>query len=349
VASWQPVDHAWIRSPSGRTVGFPLPGPGGTFAAVARRTDLDAALVEVARDAGVKVHDGHAVTAAVLDQGGATVRLDVDRIGTVMTRYAVGADGMWSPLRKALGASDEAGYLGEWHAFRQYFTDVGAAAERLWVWFEPDLLPGYAWSFPLPGGRANVGFGVHRAEGRPTRDMKRQWATLLARPHIREVLGDAARPESPHKSWPIPARVGRTPLTAARGRVLFAGDAARSADSMTGEGIGQALECGELAGQAIIAGGPFDAGAVAAGYRRAVRTGLAVDDRVAAAFSHVLRHSRATRGAVRLAATSEWTRRNFARWMFEDYPRAVLVTPHRWHRGMLRGPGTFDASSPRRP
>ena len=38
---------------------------------------------------------------------------------------------------------------------------------RLWVWFEPDLLPGYAWSFPLPGGRANVGFGVRRDGGPP--------------------------------------------------------------------------------------------------------------------------------------------------------------------------------------
>ena len=54
---------------------------------------------------------------------------------------------------QARSAPATPGYLGEWHAFRQYFTDVGPAAARdLWVWFEPDLLPGYAWSFPLPGG-----------------------------------------------------------------------------------------------------------------------------------------------------------------------------------------------------
>ena len=34
---------------------------------------------------------------------------------------AIGADGMWSSLRKMLGAA-EPGYLGEWHAFRQYFA-----------------------------------------------------------------------------------------------------------------------------------------------------------------------------------------------------------------------------------
>jgi hypothetical protein len=30
--------------------------------------------------------------------------------------------------------------------------------------------------------------------------------------------------------------------------------------------------------------------------------------------------------------------------MFEDYPRAVLVTPHRWHRRLLHGRGPFPAS-----
>ncbi len=97
------------------------------------------------------------------------IELDVDGLGTLCASFAVGADGMWSPLRKALGAS-EPGYLGEWHAFRQYFSHVGPAAAGLWVWFDADILPGYAWSFPLPGGRANVGFGIppgwrHRHEG----------------------------------------------------------------------------------------------------------------------------------------------------------------------------------------
>jgi hypothetical protein len=27
--------------------------------------------------------------------------------------------------------------------------------------------------------------------------------------------------------------------------------------------------------------------------------------------------------------------------MFEDYPRAILATPYRWHRGMLHGPGAY--------
>jgi geranylgeranyl reductase family protein len=343
VPSWHPVEDVWIRSTSGRTIQFPLPTTGGVFAAIARRTDLDAALLDVARAAGVKVQDGHTVTGADIDEGGALVRLDVDGVGPALAPYLVAADGMWSPLRKALGVADEAGYLGEWHAFRQYFTGVSpAAGAHLWVWFEPDLLPGYAWSFPLADGRANVGFGVHRTTGRPTREMKQQWADLLARPHIRQVLGDNATPEGPHKAWPIPARIGRAQLTAGGGRVLFVGDAARATDSMTGEGIGQALETAELAADAIVAGGPSAPVEAARRYRRAVRAGLVADDRMASALSQVLRHVNGARGAIRLAGATNWTRRNFARWMFEDYPRAIPLTPGRWQRGMMHGPGAFN-------
>jgi geranylgeranyl reductase family protein len=339
VPTWQPVRDVWVRSPSGRLVDFALPAGAGSFGVIARRVDLDTALLDVARASGVKVHDGHPVSNA--RPTGQTVELSVGGVGRVAAPFVVAADGIWSPLRKALGCHDEPGYLGEWHAFRQYFAGVGpAAVGQLWVWFEPDLLPGYAWSFALPGGVANVGFGIRRQAGRATREMRAQWADLLRRPHIRAVLGPSARPEAPHRAWPIPARVGRTQLVAAGGRVLFAGDAARATDSMTGEGIGQALETGQLAAEAILACAPSTQ-AVGDRYRRRVQAGMAVDDALARTLSRVLRHPHGARGAVRLADASDWTRRNFSRWMFEDYPRAVLATPRRWHRGMLHGPGAF--------
>ena len=183
---------------------------------------------------------------------------------------AIGADGMWSPLRKALGAS-EPGYLGEWHAFRQYFTNVSdAAASQLWVWFDADLLPGYAWSFPLADGRANVGFGIARGGSISTQAMKQLWPELLTRPHVRKVLGDDAEPEAPHKAWPIPARIGSLPLS--RGRALFVGDATGATDLLTGEGIGQALLTGMLAADAILNTNGADASVTAERYERAVTT-----------------------------------------------------------------------------
>jgi hypothetical protein len=111
---------------------------------------------------------------------------------------------------------------------------------------------------------------------------------------------------------------------------------------MTGEGIGQALETGELAAEAILAAGALEPAAAAAHYERAVRSGIGMDNRLARWLSeHGLAHRKGARGAVRLAGVSDWTRRNFARWLFEDYPRALLATPHRWHRGMFTGPGAY--------
>jgi menaquinone-9 beta-reductase len=337
VASWIRVEDVVIRSPSAREITLPLPRDRGTYAAVARRADLDAAFLDVARAAGVKVLDGHACTGAAEDGDG--VDLDVEGLGRLRSRWLVAADGMWSPVRKYLGLA-RPGYRGEWHAFRQYFTGVAPRAARdLFVWFEPDLLPGYAWSFPLPGGAANVGFGIQRGgKVRRIQEMAAIWRDLLDRPHIRAVLGSQARAESPHRAWPIPARIDRAVLTG--DRTLFAGDAATATDPLTGEGIGQALVSGMLAAEAI--GGHDRApSAVTAGYRRSVRRALVADHRMSSLLIRALRHRKGARAAVRVAGATAWTRRNFARWLFEDYPRAVLATPRRWHRGMLTGPGAF--------
>jgi flavin-dependent dehydrogenase len=169
--------------------------------------------------------------------------------------------------------------------------------------------------------------------------MKRLWPELLARPHIAKVLGSGAVAESPHKAWPIPARIDRIPRH--RGRVLFAGDAVAADDLLTGEGIGQALLTGICAAEAVGAAGPERPGVAVSIYDRAVDGHLVADHRMSALLQRALRHRKGARFAVWLAGATPWTRRNFARWLFEDYPRAVMVTPRRWRRRLLTGPGTF--------
>lgn len=336
INDWFEVGGATIRSPSGREVVVPLPET-GTYAAVAPRLQLDDALVELARREGADVRDGHAFRS--LDERADRVIVHADGMD-IDTRYVIAADGMWSPVRKSLGLN-ERGYLGEWHGFRQYGRNVtGPAGNQLYVWFEPDLVPGYAWSFPLPDGRVNIGFGVLRDGVRKVQDMKQLWIELLARPHIVDALGPEFELEDRHTAWPIPARVDEAVLAA--GRVLFTGDAAMATDVMTGEGIGQALLTGRLAAEAIIAAGalqPDEAGRL---YRTAARHHLVADHRMSLALGSVLASSWGARGAIRVVANSgSWGRRNFARWMFEDEPRALLLTPSRWHRQFLARPGAY--------
>ena len=284
---------------------------------------------------------GHGFDGSITARGD-HVEVGLDGHEPVAARYVVAADGMWSPVRKALGLG-EPGYLGEWHAFRQYAGGVsGSARDHLHVWFDADLLPGYAWSFPLPGERANIGFGVLRDGTRRIQDMKQLWAGLIERPHVRRALGPAAHLEDRHTAWPIPAGIDRATLV--DGRVLLTGDAAMATDVMTGEGIGQALLTGRLAAEAIIGAGALDPHAAGKRYEAAVRHHLVADHRMSARLGRILAHERGARGAIRiLDSAGDWGRRNFARWMFEDEPRALALTPTRWHRRMLARRGAYAA------
>ena len=336
IPDWFDVGGAAIRSPSGREVFVPLPST-GSYAAVAPRLQLDDALVQLARELGTDIRDGHGFER--IDEHDEHVTVFADGL-EIDARYVVAADGMWSPVRKSLGVQNN-GYLGEWHGFRQYARNVtGSAAEQLHVWFEPDLVPGYAWSFPLPGGRANIGFGVVRDGSRRIQDMKQLWVELLSRPHVVEALGDGFELEDRHTAWPIPARIDEATLSA--GRVFFTGDAAMATDVMTGEGIGQALLTGRLAAEAIIAAGALQPDDATAIYRAEVAHHLFADHRMSLALGSVLNTTWGARGAIRVvAASGEWGQRNFARWMFEDEPRALVVTPSRWHRRFLAQPGAY--------
>jgi geranylgeranyl reductase family protein len=326
-----PVRSVVLVAPDRWQVELPLPEP-GWHATVVERATLDAALVDRARAVGVPVHDGVAVDDVQADGDGVAVRTSD---GTDWrARFVVAADGHYSSVRR-MAARAPGPDLGAWHAVRQYFGHVGDP--RLWVLFERDLLPGYAWVFPLPGGRANVGFGVLRGAGYDGKALKRLWGELLTRPSLRAVLGSRAEPEGRSRAWPIPTAY--RPDRLVDGRILFVGDAAAVVDPMTGEGIAQALDTGAFAANAVAAGG--DAAAVAARYRAAVEEALGRDLRFAAFLQRLLRSGFVANGAIRAAGLTPWTRRNFARWMFEDYPRAALFTPDRWRRRLLTPVGAY--------
>ena len=336
VPSWEPVREVMVVSPTGRQVELPLHSP-GVLAVSATRSDLDAAMVSLARSEGVSFQEGVAVSAVA--PSGSGVAVDLADGTSLHTHYVIACDGMWSPVRRHLGLTPP-GYLGEWQAGRQYLKNTGPLARKLWVWFEPDMMPGYAWSFPLPDGRVNVGYGVLRNFGHAP-DLKGQMIDWAGRPHIAEVLGPDATPDGPWRAWPIPTRIGSAALSALDGRVLFAGDAAGACDSMTGEGVAQALETGSEAARAVAGAGPDAPPLAARRYARVIKWGMALDDRLAWKLSSVLARRSGPDKAMAIADATDWGRRYFARWMFEDYPRAALATPHRWRRHMFNTPGAY--------
>ena len=338
VADWQTCSDVEMRSFSGRKIDLPLPSIGGQFAAIAPRAQFDHALVEHCRDMGITIHEGCAFESITHhDTNGISVQ--VENLGELTVDFVVAADGMWSPVRKSLGLSTP-GYLGEWHAFRQYIGNVhGSANEKLHIWFDKDLLPGYAWSFPLPDNRVNFGFGILRTSDRSTKYMNDLWRDLLTRPYITETLGEHFVPEDRHTAWPIPARIHDAVRSS--GRVLFIGDAVCATDTLTGEGIGQALETGIAAGEAIHECNT--AADVRDSYSHKIDSLLLADHRMSSVLSRMLTYPVVARMVLALVDTNNWTRKNFVRWMFEDEARAVVFTPRRWHRRFLARPGAYSA------
>lgn len=336
VADWKVSHNITVRSPDGLCVDMQLPQGQGMFAAIAPRAQLDHALVEHCRQQGIRVLEGHGFN-SIVHHDPDRIIVDIDGLDQFDVDYVVAADGMWSPIRKSLGLIS-AGYLGELHAFRQYLSDVeGPAKENLYVWFDKDLLPGYAWSFPLPDNRVNFGFCMLRSQSSNMQFMKKIWGDLFDRTHIREALGDNFVPDGRHSAWPIPARIDSTVHSS--GRILFVGDAVCATDIMTGEGIGQALETAIAAGKAIAHGA--SAQDVRNMYSHSLNKTLLADHRMSRLLSFMLSSPSIARRVLGVVNSSEWSRRNFVRWMFEDEPRAGVFTPKRWHRNFLKRPGAF--------
>lgn len=338
--SWSEVQSSVFCSPKGERVTLDIDTSDGIRIGVVRREELDAALVDFARSNGVNILEATTVE-SVADQG-RKVRVRLSNGTDVDTDYVIGADGMWSPLRHLIEGSENTRYLGDIHAFRQYFTNVtGTAREQLCVWFEPDILPGYVWSFPAGNGTANVGFGVQRKPGESVAWMKDAWADIVNRPHIREALGAEATAESTHKAWPIPARISAPLLSSLHGRVLYIGDAARVVDPLTGEGIGQALETGEMAADAIIHAGIANPRRAARLYSNSLMTGMALDNKFAASLAKIVRHEPLANTVIHLAPRGPWKGRYAMKWAFEDNPRAALLTPWRWPERFKHKTGAF--------
>jgi flavin-dependent dehydrogenase len=153
----------------------------------------------------------------------------------------IGADGANSVVRRAVtGTAPPARHVGV--AVRAYAPAAPGPPELLLVWERAGALA-YAWSFPIDGGRSNVGYGVFGTVAPPSRARLVERLRALV-PHSREADPATVRG---HR---LPLSSGGPRLGA--GRVLLAGDAACLINPITGEGIYYALLSGRLAASAAL-------------------------------------------------------------------------------------------------
>ncbi|BAN00536.1 NAD(P)/FAD-dependent oxidoreductase [Ilumatobacter coccineus] len=322
LSSWRTIERAEVVSPSGRRLGLDLRRQ-PPIAATARRMEFDSFLLERAEQAGAMVRTGSGISDIRVDDS--SVRITSDDARVVVARHVVGADGARSTLRRLLTQNTE--HRNQRHdllAMRAYGTEqADVRSDVLRVWFPPDLIPGYVWSFPSGKREINFGIMVNRRHFGKTGQLRAVWDKLSA--------GSSAIPidqvQNP-KSWPIPSTLRLNRLSDSG--ALFVGDAAGLADPMTGEGIGQALVSGRYAAESIARSKPGQREGAAAEYRRRISRVLVAEHELSASLVRPLSHARLLDKGLQAVGVVPGAKSFFARWMFEDVRRTSAALPCRW-------------------
>jgi geranylgeranyl reductase family protein len=206
------------------------------FLPMVARSELDAALVQAAEDAGARVRTGAGVAGYAQDDDDGVLLTTSD--GQVRARTVIGADGSGSRAAAHVGVACEQVDLG-------MEAEIPTPAGSDWdghVLLDWGPVPGsYGWVFPK-GDRLTVGVIGCRTSGAAVREHFRAFVASLGLDladgeHVGGHLTRVRAPTSPLR----------------RGRVLVAGDAAGLLEPWTREGISFALRSGALAGAAACA------------------------------------------------------------------------------------------------
>jgi geranylgeranyl reductase family protein len=132
----------------------------------------------------------------------------------------------------------------------------GRRLDELVISLERDLLPGYAWAFPLPDGLINIGVGWLASSRAPEgQNLRKRLDELLAG---HGVLGRRIGPLSavePYKGAPL--RTGLQGARLAQPGLAVIGEAGGTTYAVSGEGIGKAMESALLLADAAADGGPL--------------------------------------------------------------------------------------------
>jgi len=159
----------------------------------------------------------------------------------IETDFLIGADGDHSVVLKYLGerSIDRNNYAG---AVRQYWSGVQGMhpGNLLEVYFPKSLPLSYFWIFPLPGGKANVGYGMaSNYIAKHNINVRKAFEELIKNDPVLTPRFKNAQPQETVKGWGIPMS-GNDRKAYGDGWLLL-GDAASLVCPTSGEGIGSGM------------------------------------------------------------------------------------------------------------
>jgi len=243
-------------SPDGNSLDIPFtlerapetPAPGFTVPRMA----LDDFLFRKMPSQQCTIFEG--ATVGSIERTGDVVKVGMTHNGTayeITAPMLIGADGDKGIVRKKfswLDTTPKTYAVG----LRAYYDGVTGLSKDNFIelHFLPEMLPGYLWIFPLPGGKANVGVGILSEVVRKKKiNLREQMLHALKNnPQIASRFANA-KLNGKIQGWGLPLAMERQPLSG--DNFMLTGDAACLVDPFSGEGIGNALYSGMLAAMAM--------------------------------------------------------------------------------------------------
>lgn len=222
--------------------------------AVVRRSEFDVLLQQHAVDAGAEFVQAQ-VKGPLLENGrvvGVRARVGAET-KELRSRLVIGADGATSVIARALRPDENR----EHHravAVRAYSTGLDLLPHQVEFYLYDEILPGYAWIFPLGEGQANIGIGMRLDTFRQgSHNLREMLDRFMEMPDIQKRLHNGAELHDV-ASWQLNLGSEKQVQRAYDGALLV-GDAASFINPLTGGGIGNAVNSGWLA--ALVAHAAF--------------------------------------------------------------------------------------------
>jgi geranylgeranyl reductase family protein len=238
-----------ISAPNGKTLST-VEQATDVFSMTSRRYSFDHVLHTHAIRSGARFEQMH-VHRPLIDRASGRVVGVVEKRGKDLieheARLVIAADGATSALARSLrgrvaDADDTA--LG----IRAYVGLKHPMPHTVYFYFTRDLIPGYAWIFPIANRRANIGIYLHnhqyRAQDNTLEAALHQFAADIQRKFPFEIEPDTVR------SWSLPLWTDRH--SRAVPGMLMVGDAGPFVNALTGGGIYPAMRTGRQAARRAV-------------------------------------------------------------------------------------------------
>jgi geranylgeranyl reductase family protein len=248
-----PLESMLLVSPKGHELQAMFPkGPTDSDSYVAPRLYFDALIQEHAVESGAEFRQAQVV--GPLLENGRVVGVKVKENGRVQElpgKVVIGADGVTSVITRTLRPKENQHVDGHRAvALRAYIEGLEERPKQVEFYLYNQILPGYAWIFPIGQNRANIGLGMRLDHFRAKKQSLEELLDIfLAMPAIKKRLQPGWKLHDV-ATWQLNFGSQKNLQHVYDGAILV-GDAAGFINPLTGGGIHNAIISAKLAARTV--------------------------------------------------------------------------------------------------